>query len=273
MPDTLSDELLERVVGRASQLRFSVHAATAETYANVQMPHRSDVEEVFRRVVGRVRTAVEIRDRLDECEGSATQIGVAFLTVPENYHELERAVDLWHEVGIDFFDISNDALREDPRTTTLAEQQMAELRRALDPIHKPIARDQSPGSQSDARRKLDIRPSREDAQLVLKRPKRCYAPLYKAVIDPYGGLWTCCMRAHPGCQHGNFYLDTVASGHELAGHIERRHALPLGRRKVPIYPHCRECTEYEYAANCWIEKLLEDLEVGISVDEQPFVLS
>jgi MoaA/NifB/PqqE/SkfB family radical SAM enzyme len=262
VPTRLSDEVLERVVQRAHQLRFSIHAATPETYSVVQMPHRSDGQASFRRVVDRVKSAISCRDRLLVAGKKAAEIGVTFLTVPSNCDELEDALLMWAELGVDRFSIGNDALEENAHTGVLTHTQKAKVQE----VSKRYQEIADAGGLNGMR----VRPSRESVQSALPAAQKCYAPLGKVVVDPYGHLWTCCMRAHPFMQAGNFHLGVVKSGKEFEQLLRSRHRQPPLLRDVPLGFHCRACTEYEYVTNVWMQKLLDDLDYGVPLQDQPF---
>ena len=119
---------------------------------------------------------------------------------------------------------------------------------------------------------MTIRPSRENVQIMLPPARNCYAPMYKAVIDLYGNLWACCMRAHPFLQNKDFYLGKVRNGDDFQKIMDSRYNPLLRSKDIPLKCHCSECTEYEYVANICIQKLIEDLDLGIGVNEQPFLL-
>jgi MoaA/NifB/PqqE/SkfB family radical SAM enzyme len=265
--DILCDEVLELAMARASQIRFSIHAATPKTYAVVQMPHRRDGEEIFHEVTRRVKQALHIQRRLLDSGKPAAQIGVTFLVVPANNAEIEQAVSMWAEVGLNFFDIGNDALTEDPRTAIIDPQQKSRLDEGLKRLKE--------FSESGGLGKMRVRPSREGAQKLLKPDAgTCYAPLFKAVIDPYGTRWACCMRAHPALQHGKFRIgQPLTCGADFVRFVEQQSVAPQNLRDIPLPWHCRECTEFEYVANICAKKLLDDLSFGIRLTEQPFVPS
>ncbi|HPO14089.1 MAG TPA: hypothetical protein PLI09_11635 [Candidatus Hydrogenedentes bacterium] len=263
VPDILTHDVLEMVVARASQLRFSIHAATPQTYAVVQMPHRSDGQQIFEEVKRRVKEALQIRRHLLDAGKPAAQIGVTFLTVPANYQEIEQAVMMWAEAGLDFFDIGNDALANDSRTNPLTPQQRDQLHESFQRLNV--------FSESGKLGNMRLRPSRESVQKFLKPDAGiCYAPLLKAVIDPFGTRWACCMRAHPALQHGKFRVNHVTSGEDITRFAEQHAAAPQTLQEIPLPWHCRECTEFEYAANICMKKILDDLAFGIKLSEQPF---
>ena len=83
---------LSTVVERATSVRFSVHAATAETYQAVQVPNLSCGDTIFDQVIDRIKTAVELRDHRRRASQPSASIGVTFLSVPGNYREVEMAV-------------------------------------------------------------------------------------------------------------------------------------------------------------------------------------
>jgi len=220
---------------------------------------------VFHVVTRRVKKALQIQQRLLDSGCSAAQIGVTFLTIPANYSEIEQAASMWAEVGLNFFDIGNDALTEDPRTDTLDPQQRVQLQESLQRL-KVL-------SESGKFGKMKVRPSRESVQSILKpNAGKCYAPLFKAVIDPYGRRWACCMRAHPALQHGKFQVgQAITCGADFLHFAEQQSGAPQSQRELPLPWHCPECTEFEYVANICTKKLLDDLKFGMDLSEQPFV--
>ncbi|MCP4612820.1 MAG: radical SAM protein [Planctomycetes bacterium] len=255
VPDILDYEAIKLAVSRASQIRFSINAATAQTYSVVQMPHRNDGNEVFAAVVNRVKKAVKIRDSLRTSGQDAAKIGVAFLTIPANYHEIEQAAILWAKVGIDFFAIGNDALTENPRLTSFNQEERLKRKSSIEKILNL--------RKSGRLGKMFVRPSRESVQNKLQpNAGVCYAPFFKAVIDLFGNRWACCMRAHPGLQNQAYLLDTVKSGDDFVRSVKYQ--------ELPLPFHCLECTEFEYVENICAKKLIDDLKFKIKLLDQPF---
>ncbi len=261
VPDVLNDEALELLVQRATWIRFSVHAASPTVYNMVQMPHRQDGEAIFRKVVQRVRQAVEIRNRLRALTCHASGIGVTFLTVPSNYKELLDAARMWAQVGIDRLDVGNDVLKDNSRTEHLDDLQLDEIGHIVEEI-KSLA-DQGELNE------MKVRLSRESIPYYLPHAQKCYSPLEKAVVDLYGNVWTCCMRAHPTLQNERFHLGMVRNGEDFQRLMQHRFSQPVSDRDIPLRFHCKECTEYEYTANVCIEKLIDDLRFGIDIADQP----
>lgn len=264
VPAILDTEVIQLAVKRASQIRFSIHAATPETYRAVQTPHREDGAQVFSIVVECVRKAMAIRRSVVESGKPAAQIGVTFLAVPGNYTEIEQAVDMWAQEQVDFFDIGNDAMSEEPRTEGLSARQRTFLAESLARV-KILA-------ESGALGAMVVRPSRESVQKrLLPNAGKCYAPLFKAVVDLYGCRWACCMRAHPALQHGKFGVGyPLRSGSDFTRFVEEQARAPQSRHEIPLPWHCTQCTEFEYVANICVKKLLDDLAFGIPLEEQPF---
>lgn len=262
VPNTISDDVLQFAIQRAALFRFSIHAANPHTYGVVQLPNRHDGDVIFDLVLSRVKKAVTFRNNLRESGKPAAEIAVTFFPVPANYLELEDAVRMWTSIGIDRFDIGNDALQMNSRVKPFDEKQKEELERIFTKI-KAMA-DLGTWNQ------MKIRPSRANVQTSLAVAQKCFAPIEKAVLDPYGNLWTCCLRANPSLQSSRFHLGLLRNSADVQRLLENRNRNSRTNADLPLGFHCSECTEYDYVANVWIDKLVSDLEFGIAINEQPF---
>jgi len=174
VPNTISDDVLRFAIQRATLFRFSIHAASPYTYGIVQLPNRHDGDVIFDLVLNRVKKAVTFRNNLRESGKPAAEIAVTFFPVPANYLELEDAVRIWASIGIDKFDIGNDALRINSRVKPLDEKQKEELEQ----IYTRIKAMADLGTLNQ----MKIRPSRADVQTSLTVAHKCYAPIEKAVL-------------------------------------------------------------------------------------------
>ena len=244
----LNGMTLNTIVRRASELRFSVHAATAETYDIVQRPQPNGA---FLGVVERIEMAIQCQRYSLEMGYPAAQIGISFLPTPANYHELEQAADMWAERGVNFMNIANDVLEGDKRAPGLSAEQEAQLEESCQRIIDRAA--------SGLYGQMVVRPSRKNIRAQLKAsPMKCYAPLLRANIDPYGNRWTCCLKAQPSMNDERFLFGAALSG------LEKHKAFE---------PYCKDCCEYEYIANVVVEKFLDDRTFEIDFAEQPFRLA
>jgi len=82
----------------AAWVRVSLDAASAETYAKV----RGVRPELFQKALGAIRDLATLRDR----EKWQTIVGVGFVVIRENRHEIRDAVRLCRELGADNVRIS-----------------------------------------------------------------------------------------------------------------------------------------------------------------------
>jgi MoaA/NifB/PqqE/SkfB family radical SAM enzyme len=262
VPNTLSDEVLKFLVQRTDRIRFSINAATAHTYSIVQMPHRPDGEATFWLVVNRVKKAVMYRNERRNTGKSAARVGVSFVAVPRNYTEIEDAVNMWAEIGIDRFDIGNDVLGEDSQTEVMTEDHKRELNGILDRVMEKDISDELKG--------MRVRTIREPVHATIHVNQKCYTPLEKVIIDSYGNVWAYCTRSRPSKQSGNLYLGSIRNGEDLQKLLSYRYNQSPAFSSEPLSFSCRECTDYEYMANTWIQKLIDDREFGIALDDQPF---
>lgn len=217
MSRPLEFERLREDLARCEQVRFSVPAASEETYRRIMRPARQDVG--LHTVVDNVRSMLAVRDfRQTGC-----QVGTSILVLEQNADELPQSLLCWRNMGVDFVNV---------RVDVCAEEQSPRVRNAV----AAVQRDLATGS---------YHPMQVDLPLVLSRPAphaaRCYVPLEKLVVDPFGVVFTCCLLAHPGhrpawARLGNLRRQSFA---EIVDRV--RHAMPR--------PHCAQCTPFETEFN------------------------
>ena len=151
---------------------------------------------------------------------------------------------------MDFFDIGNDSLLlSGPQTQSFSATQQLEFEEVLQRLDR---RDQD-GDFSP----MTLWPSRAGVKANLVHSKKCYAPLYKAVIDPFGHLWSCCLGAQPYMQADKFRLGTVRSADDLRGIVE---SWQKDGSAVPLDLQCSECPEHEFVTNRCIEAVVDAME-------------
>lgn len=258
IPDTADDGTWRWFVENLDSIRFSIHAATAPTYHRTQVPHLEDrhvAEELFSRAVRRVEAAVSRRDELRRAGRRAARIGVTFVAVKYNWGQIPEAARLWVEKGVDFFDIRLDTLTADPRTTPLTLEEIATIKNDLEVAAQRIAADTNTVVSASRRPLADERgPVMTD---------RCYAPFAKIAVNPWGTVFTCCMRAHPACTGRAFQFGaTLCSA--------APHLYPVLRGKeLPLPWHCNQCNDWEVAFNRACCKIRQDREDGIPPHRQP----
>ena len=252
-------EFLELLVESAESIRFSLHAATPETYAFVQMPHRpqDEAEMEFRNVRHRIERILQMRNQMQSANRKA-KIGVAFLVVGRNLHELRDAIQWMTRIGIDDCDIRVDMCEKE---AWFSEEEITDLKRILGTIQED--REKGVFSPMVVNARFD---ANEHIRQKLKQQHvtHCRIPLKKPAVDPWGYVYECCYRNHPSMQDDGFLLGKFPE--KSLSEILR------GVHSSPRYPriHCRDCTDWEMAYNACVEKVLSDWDQGISPDELPY---
>jgi hypothetical protein len=256
LPKTLDPRGWRWVVDNLASIRFSVHGATADAYHATQVPHVSAraASALFERATRRVASTVGRRDDRERRGAPAAKIGVALVAVPQNWVQVPLAARMWGQMGVDFFDIRMDALTVEPRAPRLTSEQMARLKDEL--IREALIEVRGTRTRVSAgRRPLSEEPG-------YRMASRCYAPLAKVAVDPWGNLFTCCMRAHPTLSHPSFRIGKLTAARPGLGPHLRRASLPLGW-------HCNQCPDWEVALNKACSKIEDDFHHGIAPDQQP----
>lgn len=95
----LNEKLRKFVAENCTFIRFSVNGGTAEAHEKVHQ-----VPGDFDRVVHNIRELVKLRN----IPGGGTNlptIGTQMVFFEDNYHSLAEAARLWHDVGVDYFEI------------------------------------------------------------------------------------------------------------------------------------------------------------------------
>lgn len=214
----LGQPRVQRIVATtANEVRFSIHAATRATYDAVHRPISgySGWETVLGNIIALARR---------KNAGGGAKIGVCFLVLPENAHELVPAAGLWANIGLDFMDVRADVRGQNELASIITTR--------VETLRREVASGRLGGLHVSIGDRLA--PERAFAE-------QCFAPLAKLVVDPYGWVWTCCYQSQPGCRPdwaraGDLTTQTLA---EVAVQLSTR--LPLR--------HCQACTPWEAAFN------------------------
>lgn len=89
-----SAELWEALLPHLSWLRFSMDAGSAEVHAQV---HQVD-ERMFGKTINSIQDALNVRKKL----GCGVTIGVQYLMIQQNLHDIESAIQLYDRIGVDY---------------------------------------------------------------------------------------------------------------------------------------------------------------------------
>jgi len=91
------DDILKSVIKNFSWIRVSVDAGSANVY---ERTHGTD--QKFEKIINNVKRLSRLKKDL---HSSKPRIGVSFLLTMENYNDLIRAVEVFSETGIDYFQV------------------------------------------------------------------------------------------------------------------------------------------------------------------------
>ena len=221
----------------ADYIRFSIHGISAETYADVQMPHLplENVRLEFERVLGHVANLVKIRkSSTDPCAG----ISICFLALGLNYTELDQAIQYWRNFGVDSLFIAKD-MKEARKwfsrkeETNFRSKLKAILKQAHDHKYSPLAVVAARHAPRCSR--------------SIQWSHKCFVAYKHPTVDPWGYVYTCNYRAHPSEQGKRFCLGKFPE--DTLEHIIRK---AHNDARIPLPFQCHQCPDWELAYNLCI---------------------
>jgi len=252
-------EFLELIVKSVSSIRVSIHANLPATYAFVQMPHKElrEAESEFKKVRSRIKKLVKIRN--SQAGKKRTRISVSYFVVGDNLKELEESISFMQKVGVDEIDIRIDMHEKQIWFTTSQEKALTALIRTIKGnLKKGKYLPMGVNARVEARGEMR-------QVLKFQMAARCYIPMMKPVINPWGDVYTCCYRAHPALMKPFFKLGRYPKDGRLLDILKNK----FEEGYIP-YPQCRHCTDWEMAYNTCVEKVIEDWNDGIDPTDLPY---
>lgn len=227
--------LWEELLPHLSWFRFSVDAGSPSVYARVHgVP-----EQQFHRTVENIREALQIRKE----KGLAVTIGVQYLMIPENLADIERAILLCDEVGVDY--LSLKPYSEHPQMInksgfTYTEEMLGE-------VAEIVERHRSRVKFQLIYRHLAAAAYKEGAL----RFRNCCALPFWGYISAGGDFHTCSVFLNdPRFAVGNIYHETMDS---VFFGERRRQSVDFARRELVIGAECR--------VNCRMARINEFLDI------------
>lgn len=184
-------------------LRFSLDAATEETYAKVHQCPPSDFDTVIQNITNAVKIKRE--------RGWPCTIGVQFLLLPENQHEVIQLAALLREIGADYLTIK--PFSKHPMSSTTIDKSLyyndlpeRELQQFANENFRVIFR-------SHAMEKLQRN----------KPYEQCLGLPFMTDIDDKGDMYACCaFVGDKNFCYGNIYQKSFS---EIWGGQQRREVL------------------------------------------------
>lgn len=251
----LNEAAREAILG-AKQVRISINAATPETYEVVQGISRKS----FERATSNLRALTQLKKE----RGSKVKIGTSFLITPQSHKEIIQAAQNAYDMRCDFFALRADMIGAIRKFTP---EEIDEILRQVEVLKK----NKEEGKYGDM--KLDIRSITRkdliDEQRFLpdmERAKECRVRAFKIGMNPYGIIFPCEYAEHP--RNANQFLEIgdvtdVDFYQILEKSCKYKHDSAL----------CEACTQHEFGMNVILEKLKDDLDYGIPLEDQPYDLN
>ena len=241
---SIMDEYVCEVLLGCDQIRISASAASQLTYGKIHGEYGASLEDI----ISNVKRLLNMkRDR-----GSSINVGISCIIFNDNCHEIFNMVDLWRHVGVDFIQLRGESVGQ---TTPLSGKDRRAVLEQISRISK--------GSDLGIRGLSEDDILSKDQFLVgMGRSKVCRAGVWKRGVDPFGNVWHCEFTMHPGNRFGRSSYRLGSLRKQTFGEIIRGSVFPVD---------CGEpCQQHEYGLNIQLDKLFDDLEFGISFDDQPW---
>lgn len=231
-----ADELWRQLVPCLSWLRFSVDAGSPEIYSRVH----GVGDGAFAKTLESIRQALAVRD----VSGRSCTIGVQFLLIRENLADLEQAIRLFGDIGVDY--LSLKPFSEHPQmlnksnftcdTEAIASiEGLVESYREAYPGTSVIFRKTATNAYASGRTAFS----------------HCHALPFWGYISSRGDFYTCSVFLNDErFRVGNIGSDTMQ---EIVFGSQRQNSVTYGREELAIGHECR--------VNCRMARINEFLEV------------
>ncbi len=229
---------------RCHRIRFSIHSPDPVTYDHVAGTRPR--QRAFERVTANL--AALLQDR-----GEFPTVGIGMVIQPDNHTQIEAMADFAEACGADWLDLRKD---EVDVTAGLDGAQLSVVREQLNTV-----RTRAGGST-----RIDM----GDELVALAngltpdrgRTPECAGRWFRPTIGAFGHLTPCDLKAEPRFAATGYSLGNV-KGSRILDVV----ATTSGRR---IDDDCSQCMPSSRTGNAVVHKLLEDLQAGVGLEEQPF---
>lgn len=220
-------------------IRFSVDAATPEVYSKVHNVY----EKIFEKAIRSIEEAVKVKKELS----LKTTIGVQFIVLEENIDDLEKALDLFSHIGVDYFSIKPYSLHPQ----MINKKDVVYDHRIIDHICGVINRFDKNNMKVIFRKE-----STERYALNERSFTRCHALPFWGYVSSTGDFYTCSVFINDKrFLAGNIYNENME---EIFFGYKRQASILFGKEKIDI-SECR--------LNCRMARINEFLEVLVKKPE------
>lgn len=228
-------ELWEKLLPSLTWIRFSIDAATPETYHQV---HKVK-SECFDQSIQALKDAVRIQRE----KGLSVTIGVQFLMIRQNLPDIEKALHLYSEIGVDY--LSFKPYSEHPQM--LNKSGFTYTKEMISAIAEKVD-----GFSSSGPTKIIFRRAATDVYAEgIQKFNHCCALPFWGYISSKGDFYTCSVYLNDErFKVGNIYSDSMPA---IFFGDKRRKSIDLAERELQIDHECR--------VNCRMARINEFLEV------------
>ncbi len=215
-------------------IRFSLDAATPATYARVH----GVTPASFKKTINSLKEAVRIKKE----QNLPVTIGVQFLVIRENLADIEKALQLFPEIGVDY--LSFKPYSEHPRM--LNKSGFTYSPAIIDKVEDSIRRFPGTEKTSIIFRKFATDAYADGAQ----RFASCCATPFWGHISSKGDFYTCGVHLKDARFNvGNIYSETIEA---ILGGDARKKAIAFAEQELKVGRECR--------VNCRMARINEFLD-------------
>lgn len=249
--------LLESIL-ESSWLRVSLHAVTPEIYS--KLINRPLGANDLKSVLDGIKKIVSVKKQREK----KLKVGIGVVLQELNYAEVTKIANLCSDLEIDFLDVRVDCIGV---TKKLSEYQYENMLGSLRELRSSVENGQLDFSTSLAD---DLLIAMDQWQrMELTHPKRCLIPVVRPAIDPFGIVGACDSIGEPYTRSESpreYVIGQIGSGRSFVDIMRSSASKELEIR-------CKFCMPGQISLNALLEKLVDDLKIGIKPNEQPFCFS
>jgi radical SAM protein with 4Fe4S-binding SPASM domain len=211
----------ESILPHLTWIRFSIDAATSKAYEQV---HRVR-PECFDRTLNSLREALATKDRFK----LPCTIGVQFLLIEENLNDVEAAIRLYSDIGVDY--LSFKPYSEHPQM--LYKSGFTYSEEIISGIDSLVKQHQSTAKTTIIFRKVATASYAEGSP----RFEHCYSAPFWGYISSKGDYYTCSVYLNDDrFKVGNIYDSPMES---IIGGEKRRSSIDYAEHELAVGHECR----------------------------------
>lgn len=243
-----------------NQLRVSLNAASSGTYELLGGKKRG---RIFQYVCDGLRSLLVLRKN----RASKLNVVTSFIIVPENFHEIEKMVELSAGIGVDCVYLRPDYAA---KSRPFFKDELHNLERSIIRIKKRALQGEYNGTQVSVGDVFQLEEvGRQERRFISSIGKtRCWCQCFKVGIDAWGNVHRCALVTQPGVGRYRYVIGNLRKDGSLT-QITAASANNLQQAAVCLQDGV-VCNVFEGYFNLLLTKLAEDYAFGVSPQQQPF---